>query len=82
MSLHTGKLDARIETSVPEAFSDLLGAKAHALGVTKADLVRDLLFLAATGETYSFHVAKDKSAATKVLLADMRDKSGSERGRQ
>jgi hypothetical protein len=81
MSLHTGKLDARIETSVPEAFSDLLGAKAHALGVTKADLVRDLLFLAATGETYSFHVAKDKSIATKVLLADMRDRSGTDAGR-
>lgn len=35
MPLHTGKLDARIETSVPEAFSDMLGAKAHALGIPK-----------------------------------------------
>jgi hypothetical protein len=49
--------------------------------VSKADLFRDLVFLAATGETYSFHVAKDKSVSTKELLADMRDESGNASGR-
>lgn len=78
MPLHTGKLDSRVETSLPEAMSDLLGAKAHALGIPKADLIRDLIFLAATGETYSFHVAKDKAEEMKAQLADMRHQSGSD----
>jgi len=79
--LHTGKLDHRIETSLPEAMNDLLAAKAHILGVPKADLIRDLIFVAVTGETYSFHVAKDKSDATKALLAEVRDTSGKVSGR-
>lgn len=74
--LHVGKLVSKVETSLPETMSEILGAKAHNLGIPKADLIRDLIFLAATGETYSFHVAKDKSEATKQQLADLRDMCG------
>jgi len=81
MSLHIGKLDARIETSVTEAMSDVIGAHAHALGVTKAEFTRELLYLALTGQTFSFHVAKDKDSSTKALLAKMREPSGNDSGR-
>lgn len=75
MALHTGKLDWRIDTSVTEEMCDAIATKAHALGIPKADFVRELLFLGMTQETYTFHVAKDKAAAIKAQLEDMRDRS-------
>jgi hypothetical protein len=81
MNLHTGKLDNRIETSVTEAFADALAACAHTLSIIKADLVRDMIYLGFAGETYSLHLAKDKDASTKALLATMRESFGNDAGR-
>lgn len=80
MALHKGKLSYPLETNVTEALSDWIVSQAHAQGVPKAQMVRDLLFLAVTGETFSFHEAKDKEIKTKELLAQLRESSGTTGG--
>lgn len=78
--LHVGKLDKRVETSVTEAFEAWAVVQAHAQGVAKADFLRELLYIGATTEMYSFHVAKDKSEAFKKQLAELRECSGTSSG--
>lgn len=80
--LHIGKLDKRVETSVTESFADWIAVQAHAQGLQKADFVRELLFLGATQEMYSFHVAKDKADAFKSQLAGVREESRTSDGDQ
>lgn len=80
INLHIGKLDRRVETSVTEAFDAWAVVQAHAQGVAKADFLRELLFIGATTEMYSFHVAKDKSEAFKKQLAALRESAGSSSG--
>jgi hypothetical protein len=80
MSLYTGKLDHRLEISVTEAFYEAFSACAHTLGIPKGDLARDMLTLGFTGETHSFHVAKDKDIATKALLEKFRKSLGNDSG--
>ena len=74
--LHVGKLDKSIETSVTEAFSEWIVVRAHALGLPKAEFIRDLLYIAATTETYTFHVAKDKAKAFKSQMEEVRETPG------
>ena len=73
LKLHIGKLDRRVETTVTEAFQDWATVQAHAQGIPKADFLRELLYLAATTEMYSFHVAKDKAEAFKHQLANVQE---------
>lgn len=80
MSLHRGKLDRKLEIMVTEEFSDVLGAAAHELNISKSELGRELLYLAYTGETYSFHQAKDKDIDTKLLLEKVRNKFRNDSG--
>ena len=71
--LHIGKLDKTIETSVTESFAEWIVVQAHAQGLPKAEFIRELLYMAATTETYTFHVAKDKAEAFKNQLANVRE---------
>lgn len=80
LKLHHGKLDRRVETSVTESFDSWAAVQAHAQGLAKADFLRELLFIGATAEMYSFHVAKDKSEAFKKQLAELRESAGTAPG--
>jgi hypothetical protein len=70
-ALHTGKLAVKVETSLTEAMDDHLHMKAASLGLHKADYVRELIYLAETGEIYSVHVAKDRAAGIGQQGADV-----------
>ena len=72
-ALHRGKLDRRIETSGTEAMGDWIAIRAHENKVSKADFVRELVYMAATGEMYSLHVAKDRSESFKAQAGNVRD---------
>jgi hypothetical protein len=58
----------------------VLDGYCHAQGLAKADFLRELLFIGATAEMYSFHVAKDKSEAFKKQLAELRESAGTAPG--
>lgn len=79
-SLHIGKLDRRVETSVTEAFDEWAAIQAHSQGIPKAEFLRELLYVGATTETYSLHVAKDKAASFKKQLASLRGMSRTNEG--
>jgi len=51
------------------------------LDMSKSEFGRELLYLAYTGETFSFHQAKDKDSATKALLEKFQQKSRNASGR-
>jgi hypothetical protein len=78
--LHVGKLNKRVESSVTEAFEEWAIIQAHAQGLAKADFLRELLYIGATNEMYSFHVAKDKAEAFKSQLANVMQDSRSDAG--
>lgn len=61
--LHIGKCSDEVKTTVTPEFHDFIADKARELRCTPAELVRDALFLAFTGATYSCHVAKDRRSA-------------------
>ena len=62
-NLHIGKCSDEVKTTVPPEFHDFIAEKARELRCAPSELVRDALFLAFTGATYSCHVAKDRRAA-------------------
>lgn len=74
--LHIGKLNTRIETSVTEAMDKWIAEQAHSMGLREADFVRELIWLASTGEIYSVHVANDKAAAFARQPAVLPQESG------
>lgn len=76
LKLHIGKLNTRVETSVTEAMDKWIAEKAHGMGIREADFVRELLYLGATNEIYSVHVAKDKAAAFARQPAVLPQESG------
>lgn len=61
--LHIGKCTEEAKTTVPQELSDHIAEKARQLKCHPSEIVRDALFLALTGETYTGHVAKDRRAA-------------------
>jgi hypothetical protein len=60
MELHIGKLTEECKTTVPEAFVEYVRELAIAAKCHPSDIVRELLFKAATGKVYSAHVANDR----------------------
>jgi hypothetical protein len=60
MDLHTGKLTEECKTTVPFAFTEYIRELAIAAKCHPSDIVRELLFKAATGKVYSAHVANDR----------------------
>lgn len=72
LPLHVGKLDKRVETSLPEPMDKWVAEQAHAMGIREADLLRELIFKGATGIIYSVHVANDKEAAFEAQQAKLR----------
>ncbi len=60
LQLHIGKLTEECKTTVPEAFVDYIRELAIAAKCHPSDIVRELLFKAATGKVYSAHVANDR----------------------
>lgn len=76
--LHRGKRSAKLEISISEEALEFLVANAHALDTTKADLAVEFLYLGMTGETFSFHVAKDKASAIKAIREELRQFSGND----
>lgn len=79
-ALHVGKLDKRVETSLPEPMDIWIAAQAHAMGIREADFIRELIFKAATGQIYSVHVANDKAAAFERQHATLQGLCGSRAG--
>ena len=73
LALHAGKLDKRVETSLPEAMDTWIAAQAHALGLREADFIRELIFKGATGTIYSVHVANDRAASFEAQRAVLRE---------
>ena len=71
-ALHVGKLDKRVETSLPEAMDAWIAKQAFELGLREADFIRELIFKGATGTIYSVHVAHDKEAAFDAQQAKLR----------
>lgn len=59
-ALHIGKCSDEVKTTVTPEFHDLIAEKARELRCAPSELVRDALYLAFTGATYSCHVAKDR----------------------
>lgn len=62
-SLHIGKLTEECKTTVTEQFKKMLEGRANKARCTPADLMRDALYLVFSGETFTSHVANDRSAA-------------------
>ena len=60
MELHIGKLTEECKTTVPESFVEYIRELAIAAKCHPSDIVRELLFKAATGKVYSAHVANDR----------------------
>ena len=60
MDLHIGKLTDECKTTVPQAFTDYIRDLATATKCHPSEIVRELLFKAATGKVYSAHVANDR----------------------
>lgn len=60
---HIGKCSDEVKTTVTPEFHDLIAEKARELRCAPSEIVRDALYLAMTGATYSCHVAKDRRAA-------------------
>ena len=60
MELHIGKLTEECKTTVPEGFIEYIRELAIAAKCHPSDIVRELLFKAATGKVYSAHVANDR----------------------
>lgn len=61
--LHIGKCSEEVKTTVPPEFHDYIADKARERRCSPAELVRDALYMAFTGATYSCHVAKDRRSA-------------------
>lgn len=62
-TLHKGKCSDEVKTTVPPEFHDYIAEKAREQRCSPAELIRDALYLAFLGETYSGHVANDRKAA-------------------
>jgi hypothetical protein len=62
-NLHKGKCSDEVKTTVPPEFHDFIAERACEQRCSPAELIRDALFLAFLGETYSGHVANDRRAA-------------------
>lgn len=76
--LTRSKRGVEITVSVSEYTANLLIAKAHSMGLTKADLAHECLILGLTGEIYSVHVANDKAEAIKAIHREVRENTGCE----
>ncbi len=59
-NLHNGKLVHEAKTMVTETFDALIADKARQAKCSPQELVRDALYFALTGKTFTDHVANDR----------------------
>jgi len=79
--LHTGKLTVEAKTMVTEEFDDLLKRCARSANCLPQELVRDALYLAMTGKTFTEHVANDRRSMMALQGPKQGDK-GASRGHE
>jgi hypothetical protein len=63
MKLHIGKLSKELSFTVTDEFAEMLTDRARAHHCSASVLIREAVYKAFTGDSYSGHVAKDMHAA-------------------
>lgn len=64
------KCTSKLTTNVSEEHEILFRQRARQAGCTPAELLRDLVCVALTGETWGEHVIKDRRAALGIQRAE------------
>ena len=80
--LHIGKLTKEVSTTVTEEFAELMTERARLSNCKLADVIREGLYMLFTSDTYSGHVAKDRSAAFRLPPQTLPETTGNDIGSQ
>lgn len=76
--LHIGKLSKEISCTVTDEFSEMLTDRSRAHHCSASVLIREALYAAFTGDSFSAHVAKDMAVALAVLPAKLPEMAGND----
>ena len=76
-ALHTGKLAFEAKTMVTEELDELIDASAKKANCLRQELIRDALYAAFTGKTFTEHVANDRLSVMRLQGSKQGDKGTS-----